>query len=504
MIQLFGYFYASVLIVALLGGVVVRASANSKPSGTTVAVRWMMLCFPLVLAGMMVLKPFGPSLWLEHLTIRSQTGKVLAMLLLVLVTLRGLAELVLVVVDWNRKLLQSIPLTGVDEEPWFVEACYTLGLNRIPEMKVHPRIKSPLLVGPLRPRILLPPGLVPSRFRNWDPIWEGVLEPAGGTSDLRVKIVHELKHVRKRDPLLLLLLALTGIVVPWEWIIPDTDLEKLAFTRTAPFRWISSFFRFVGTPFHWAVICERDTQEEQADQAVAQIATADLAYLGEARAWRAKAALAKQGLAQAWREIGFGTVAAMLLVLAPGRDLIQFAWGGKMSTMLPLPPTWSFVLEPGFGQGTAGRIAGEGHQPGRIVANVEEVVPGKWPMLKGVGRLHPDDLPSKGRVELVWDVECQNQRLKGLAVHLQFAKIAMVDDTEQGASTLRADPRGEPEDLGGGKYRYRRVVDLEHLPLKPTWVYVDFYFQGPGRYLLSPPVLEIVNVNGARRPFPSI
>ncbi len=170
-----------------------------------------------------------------------------------------------------------------------------------------------------------------------------------------------------------------------------------------------------------------------------------------------------------------------------------------MDTLLAMPATWSLELEPGFGKGTAGRLPGGG----KVVVDIEDVVPGHWPKLHGTGRFHAADLPDQGWVEMSWDMVSEENVPKSLAAHLLFARVPMVEDTKQEALTVRADPSDAPEDLGGHRYRFHRKIDLSTLQPKPTWIYLEYFFQAPGRWIFDPPTLEIVDPNGTRRPFPS-
>ena len=145
-------------------------------------------------------------------------------------------------------------------------------------------------------------------------------------------------------------------------------------------------------------------------------------------------------------------------------------------------------------------LPAEGREPGRILVDLKEVVPGKFPLLKGVGRLRPGDLPPEGTLELTWEVESQDQALKGMAAQLQLTKIPIVDDADPAAMGILADSAGPAEDLGQGRVRYRRRIDLGHMTMEPTWIYIDFYFQGEGRYIVYPPRVEIVTGTGERRP----
>ena len=175
-----------------------------------------------------------------------------------------------------------------------------------------------------------------------------------------------------------------------------------------------------------------------------------------------------------------------------------------MNALMPLPPGWSLALEPAFGEATAGRIPGQGEASGRIVVDVKEVVPGHWPQLKGVGRVVPENLPTAGAAVLEWEVECEDQALQPRAVQFSLASVALVESTDPAMGGIHSAPT-PPEQVGPHRYRFQRKLDLAHAAVvRPGWVYVDFYFQGAGRYVFTPPRLSFLLPDGTTKPFPAV
>jgi len=499
---LVAYYVLSVLIIGAVGGWVLFRGPKSERTSLDL-IQWSVVAFPGLLLLAVVLKPSGPGTW-ARLVQRPTSLDYLLMILVGLSVVRGIWEVVLVAVEWSRMRGKSVPAGLLVEATWldYWGLCARYGLIRRPELRVNRDLKTAAVIGWRNPAILFPARAVPLSLRGSDPFWDGVeADPiASDFNAVRTQISHELEHVRRRDHLKLWLVALTGCVVPWEWVVGKTDLEKSAVTRNRVFRWLSRLLKVIGKPYRWGLEAERRRQEEQADASAAtqEGGREALNRLREGRGLVLAPPTAST-LLEDWREAVFALVFCVLIAGAPGSSIVRMAVEGKMDTLLAMPATWSLELEPGFGKGTAGRLPGGG----KVVVDIEEVVPGHWPKLHGTGRFHTADLPDQGWVEMSWVLVSEENVPKSLAAHLLFARVPMVEDTKQEALTVRADPSEAPEDLGGHRYRFHRKIDLSTLQPKPTWIYLEYFFQAPGRWIFDPPMLEIVAPNGTRRPFQS-
>jgi beta-lactamase regulating signal transducer with metallopeptidase domain len=97
-----------------------------------------------------------------------------------------------------RRRLHHLPLADAEVTSAIERAAEILRLRRAPMARIDRRATGPYLVGALRPVLVLPAWLAPSA-PAW---WAGVL--------------HELAHVKRRDPLLALLAAAVSCLF-WFW-----------------------------------------------------------------------------------------------------------------------------------------------------------------------------------------------------------------------------------------------------------------------------------------------
>lgn len=107
--------------------------------------------------------------------------------------LRGLID-VLSMQRWNRESRLANDL------PAFQETLSQLGISRRVDLRIHPRLASPVVSGLLRPRIYLP-----ESSTEWSP------------RTLRMALLHELGHVQRRD---LWMATLAHIVCVLHWFNP--------------------------------------------------------------------------------------------------------------------------------------------------------------------------------------------------------------------------------------------------------------------------------------------
>ncbi len=107
--------------------------------------------------------------------------------------LRGLID-VLSMQRWNResKLANDLPA--------FQETLGELGISRRVDLRIHPRLTSPVVSGLIRPRIYLP-----ESSTNWSP------------QTLKMALLHELGHVQRRD---LWMATLAHAVCVLHWFNP--------------------------------------------------------------------------------------------------------------------------------------------------------------------------------------------------------------------------------------------------------------------------------------------
>ncbi|MEN8872303.1 MAG: M56 family metallopeptidase, partial [Akkermansiaceae bacterium] len=107
--------------------------------------------------------------------------------------LRGLID-VLSMQRWNResRLANDLPV--------FQETLSELGISRRVDLRIHPRLTSPVVSGLIRPRIYLP-----ESSTNWSP------------QTLKMALLHELGHVQRRD---LWMATLAHIVCVLHWFNP--------------------------------------------------------------------------------------------------------------------------------------------------------------------------------------------------------------------------------------------------------------------------------------------
>lgn len=500
------FFYLSILLVGFLGGWALRSGLKHR-SPTVRFIRWVVVLFPMVLAITILLKPWGPCIWLTRLPNPKVWDSVTLGLVILAVVGRGIWEVIMVEVAWARLALDSLPGQALEKAEWlsYPELCSRVGLRHPPEIRFHKGFREPVVVGWRDPIILFPARLAPLEVRSNDEFWADVAFSGLDPAEAKGRVVHELEHVVERDHLKLWLLALTGCLVPWEWVVGRTDLEKSKVTRSRPFRCLSFIFKFIGKPYRWGLEAEREAQEKGADATVVSVLENGNEVLRRIRPGTAPQAfpgpISKP--LEDWREWGLILLCAAILYAAPGNGVVRFAFGGKMDSLHALPATWSLVLQPGYGKATGGLLPGTGNQPGRIVADIEEVIPGRWPKLQGTGRFKMEDLPDAGFVEMTWEMESRNNTPHPMAAHLMLAVIPMVDNANQEAMTIRGDPTTGPEHLSGHRYRFRRRIDLATVRPKPSWIYIEYYFQAQGRWIFDPPTIEIVSPGGERRPFPA-
>lgn len=107
--------------------------------------------------------------------------------------LRGLID-VLSMQRWNRESRIANDL------PVFQETLSELGISRRVDLRIHPRLISPVVSGLIRPRIYLP-----ESSTNWSP------------QTLKMALLHELGHVQRRD---LWMATLAHIVCVLHWFNP--------------------------------------------------------------------------------------------------------------------------------------------------------------------------------------------------------------------------------------------------------------------------------------------
>ncbi|MEN8775190.1 MAG: M56 family metallopeptidase, partial [Akkermansiaceae bacterium] len=107
--------------------------------------------------------------------------------------LRGLID-VLSMQRWNRESRLANDL------PEFQETLSELGISRRVDLRIHPRLTSPVVSGLIRPRIYLP-----ESSTNWSP------------QTLKMALLHELGHVQRRD---LWMATLAHIVCVLHWFNP--------------------------------------------------------------------------------------------------------------------------------------------------------------------------------------------------------------------------------------------------------------------------------------------
>lgn len=94
-----------------------------------------------------------------------------------------LSRLVVTNVAFARRLRTATRATDPDLLDLFAVCCQAMGISRPPPILVTPAVHGPAAAGAVRPRILLPPGLLET------------LSPA----ERRIVLLHELAHVRRRD-----------------------------------------------------------------------------------------------------------------------------------------------------------------------------------------------------------------------------------------------------------------------------------------------------------------
>ena len=107
--------------------------------------------------------------------------------------LRGLID-VLSMQRWNRESRLANDL------PAFQETLSQLGISRRVDLRIHPRLASPVVSGLIRPRIYLP-----ESSTEWSP------------RTLHMALLHELGHVQRRD---LWMATLAHIVCVLHWFNP--------------------------------------------------------------------------------------------------------------------------------------------------------------------------------------------------------------------------------------------------------------------------------------------
>ena len=110
-----------------------------------------------------------------------------------------------------RRRLHHLPAADAEIASAIERAADILRLRAAPPARIDPGASSPYLVGAIRPVLVLPAWLPPSS-PAW---WAGVL--------------HELAHVKRRDPLLALVAAATGCLF-WFW--PPVAWSRRALDRS--------------------------------------------------------------------------------------------------------------------------------------------------------------------------------------------------------------------------------------------------------------------------------
>lgn len=83
----------------------------------------------------------------------------------------------------QRRLIKCSTIAGGDAADLLDECASRLGVRRLPQMRVSEQAPTPMLVGLLRPTILLPPGIGESCSR----------------ADMTAMLMHELAHIRRWD-----------------------------------------------------------------------------------------------------------------------------------------------------------------------------------------------------------------------------------------------------------------------------------------------------------------
>ena len=492
MLILICFYYAAVLLVGMIGGLVVQGQGKNLGD---LRIQWWIVLFPMVLAFTIIFKPVGPHEWFVWIPNPSRWDYLVVAVVFILVTVRGVWEIIHVTIDWTRILNRSVPGAALMNAHWlgYQAMANSLGLEKLPEIRFHRFIKTPFVIGWLEPRIIFPAALVPNSLRNEDSFWIEVDFFGLDQQTIQKMIFHELSHVKASDHLRLAVLALNACLIPWEWIVGKTDLEKSVLTRNRVFRFISRIFRIIGYPYSKGLEAERAVQESGAQSKVEAIVMGR-PHAARHSGWR------NFGILEVWRETIFTAVCLMVLVLAPGISAVRFAVDGNLTNLSALPETWCLKVEPAFGKATAGLIPGNGQVPGRIFVNVTRMVPWHWPQLKAVGRLDTESLPLHGWIDLTWDMTSEDNVLKPLAVHLLLAEVPIVESARQEAYTLRADPSEPPRVIGRNRYRYHRRIRYGDLEPHPSWIYIDYYFQDNGRWVFDPPVLTFITDDGRTMP----
>ncbi|GEM_PF-3607755 len=499
------FFYASILLMGLVGGWVLGNRLRTRAPSAHMA-RWIVVLFPIALCTTILVKPDGPVAWAKWIPFWGPWDKLLVVAVLSVVCLRGAWKIITVTVAWAKLRHESIPAPTLAAAPELeVEAMSRrLGLPAAPELRVHRSLGGPLLIGWRSPIVLFPARLVPPAYRSEAPFWDDMEHSGASFSVIKAMVAHELGHARWRDNLRLWMVVLTGCIVPWEWVVGRTDLEKSTLSRFRIYRSASSLLKILGKPYRWGIEAERRSQEEQADAAVAELLAdgGDLIVRIRGLPRRPKPTQVPR-LWEDWRELVFLSLLLGILAMAPGWSMVRFALEGKMTSLLALPATWALAMEPGYGRATAGRTPAEHDAPGKIVVDVTDAVPGHWPQLRGTGRFDPNNPNETGRLELVWDVQSVDVPPDRWSVMVQCAVIPFVEDLDQAALTVAADPDVPVESMGSGVYRFTRSLDLTVFPARPCWLYVKYFLKGNGRWTFNPPIIHIVTPDGLRHPFPS-
>ncbi|MDR3673201.1 MAG: hypothetical protein P4L36_20315 [Holophaga sp.] len=506
------YFPTACFLAGSLGAWALRGRMD--PAGRCLNLcRWALLLFPFILVAAILAKGTGPMCWISWAGPLGWRWVVLAALV-GLIFVRWLGEMVarraFLHLEQGPSMARNASLAFL-EKLGFAELVQGLALppwrvRRPPAVQYSKVAALAYLIGGPRPRICVEASLIPRPFRCRDLWWETVAPLADlALEPLRAMVAHELGHFKRRDHLRRQLLAITGCLLPWEWLYEDIQLRKFHFTNTLLFRRWSSLIAWIGAPFRQWILEDQKISEELADAEALHLVPSAADQLRMIRALYpppkergGRRTNANRLILPGFQQAMLLTAMAALLWFAPGRAAYAQAFGcGILAARFP--HGWT-VLKPAGANLASVFVPGQ-DGPGILFIRCQPFSRGQLPRLRCVGRIPARFLPGFCEIEMDWDVLYKGDgRLTGGEALLYLCQPALSTRPDPDPLTVYSRPRHPvPESLPRGWTRYTHQIKIKNNP-DIAYMLIHFELRHPGNYAFKPPVLTVIHPDGTRQP----
>jgi len=510
----FLYFPLGCLLIGIFGAMVLRHTSHEGGASLELC-RAILLGFPFALMGSLLLKPYGPSFWMNW-AYPHPARAILLLALIGLVALRWIGEMIAAqALQWRvegpdiERPAREDFLEAIDFNSLAARLAPAGPLAMIPTPKVFMSKATGAghLTSGFRPRICIDASLVPDCFRDDDLWWQSVLTApeilANSLDPLKAVVAHELGHFKRGDHLRTFFIFFAGLLLPWEWLVSELSLEKFFLTNNWLFKRWSGLMRILGWPVRVWIAEDHHLRERLADEDATQAVPEGWNHLVAVRAlYPSHTDLVPPDTRRkfpALFRVAFVGLAGILLWASPGRIPFKSTFGrGIPST--PLPCGWCLTLE-GRSVATAAFLP-EAKRVGCVLVDCHEVEPGHSPELRAIGRQDPRLIPAPCEVEMKWLVHYIGpQPMGGREAVMSLTQSSQMAGDNMDLVAAYSLPEGPVATLPGGwtEYVVRTRVSADS---RMDILYLCFRMPHPGRYVFRPPELALILPGGERRPYP--